>query len=56
MGGKANEGARTNELTRAGHPSLLRKIIGTEIGRVISCLTNGENIRATERKNSEHID
>lgn len=56
MCGKANGGARTSGLTRAGHPSLLRKITGIEISRIILCLTNRENIGATERKDSEHID
>jgi hypothetical protein len=56
MCGKANEGAETSERARAGHPSLLRKIIGMEISRINLYLTEGENIGTTERKNSEHID
>jgi hypothetical protein len=55
MCGKVNEGARTSELTRAGHPSPLRKIMSIEISRVDLCVTKGENIRTTEGKDSEHI-
>lgn len=60
MCGKANEGVRTSEATRAGHLSLLKKITVIYLKSVelfwVLPLTNRENIGATERKDSEHID